>query len=701
MKILKRKPRVSLRQACRSLPLVPLLTLAMGCGEVEGAREKDVPPTAASARPEACLTLLHEDTRFSEETQRDLVQTPRAEGLTDLACLQEGTFTREDLQRLGFSVPEVGSIDVENGYRALLRFTDGSTAVYVDSRSRLLSPDKPRVLESVKVEWCPVSITLEGQSDAQAACLGLGESGLPGSTPASLRELRVAPGFELELQGSDGKRYHANRTVSDSGRLSALRQPASLTRAVVSRMSARPSVSSMQSVPAGERIELTPTEVQASAMTNRMLLTDLRRLVIFGDSLSDQRNMHSSYLFWVPNGHHGYWNGRFTNGYNWVDYLVRDYNVLAPKVYNEAWGGAELRRNLIDRPSLKTRASRYIDTLRQNGQLGTIRESLFVFWGGANDVMNRVSESGWETVSPVAFSTELRNSVMETVQIVSTATSSSYAAALLVGLPDIATVPLASYDGWTQQKKDWVQLTTFLFNDDLEYQAGFMTNTLYFELNDFIRSWLNGTYRSSGMTNFSTSCYVGSAADTSWSPSYVDKPCPGYMFFDKVHPTSIAHCGIAGEIAGVLSSGFDTIPSGDRSARLNACAQRRQSNVRSFWRDAVVAPLSGQTAANNTCPNACVQLGTSLNESMGWNNQWTNSGATGLCGCVSAGSQPAAFTQNAQLGFALSGQGEAELMCPVTCEYKRSTMPDGLYWNLGWSNTTSGATCGCTSQPRD
>src|SRR5205085_9499815 len=37
--------------------------------------------------------------------------------------------------------------------------------------------------------------------------------------------------------------------------------------------------------------------------------------------------------------------------------------------------------------------------------------------------------------------------------------------------------------------------------------------------------------------------------------SYVDAPCPGYLFFDNLHPTTLAHCALAQ----LLEKGFQRV----------------------------------------------------------------------------------------------------------------------------------------------
>lgn len=66
------------------------------------------------------------------------------------------------------------------------------------------------------------------------------------------------------------------------------------------------------------------------------------RIVIFGDSLSDVGLMFESSLGLVPPSQ-SYWQGRFSDGFTWVDYLAQSYGITAhhPTFFvNKAIGGA-------------------------------------------------------------------------------------------------------------------------------------------------------------------------------------------------------------------------------------------------------------------------------------------------------------------------------------------------------------------------
>lgn len=673
-----------------------LLTLAMGCGGSEplAAEAEDVTPPSpqqAALEGEPCLTVLHEDTEFSQALQADPDALPPEQLASRLACLREGTFTREDLRKLGFVAPAVGSIDVSNGYRATLRFADGSAAVYTGSRGALPTPATAEAFQSVTVEWCPASIALEGQPDAEAHCLGLGENALLAVGAAGPRELRVAPGYEVELPGADGQRYFADKTVSDAQRLSALGLSTGQARAVVSHVDDA-------GAGASRRMSLSSQDVQAQLLPTGWALGDLRRVVILGDSLSDQHNMRAQWVH-IPYPYWGYWEGRFTNGYNWVDYMVRDYPVLSTKVINKAVGGAEARVHHVLRPSVKEQASRYVEELRRTGQLGTLATTLFVIWGGANDTLNNANSTFFNPSNPTpeTFATQTNQALTEARAIL---TATGYnPPTLFVDLPDISTVPTARISKWSAQKSAWVKDATARFNSKLAGKKA-QARVDVLAVNAFIQRWMNGTYRSGFMNDFTTACHPYSAMWPAPFLHYNDRPCQRDMFFDVVHPTTLAHCGIAGEVADILATGFNTRRVGDRAARISDCAQRRQNSERAFWRDTVVAPITTFNPANVVCPAACTRLGSTLDERMRWNGQWTNTpSAYALCGCISEPKQPVPLWRDVRTPTFIANQAAAELTCPKTCAAEASLLTRGMFWNRQWTNANANPRCGCTSRP--
>lgn len=138
-------------------------------------------------------------------------------------------------------------------------------------------------------------------------------------------------------------------------------------------------------------------------MQNEKGLPVINKIVIFGDSLSDQGNL-KTWLRIVPR--HPYEGGRFTNGRNWVDYFFQKTGI---PIYNTAVGGSvtapetsrENRQctwkeeivNLAHTTfsgSVDDELKKYLD---EELSLGTINEplnTLFIIFVGGNDYLDRL-----------------------------------------------------------------------------------------------------------------------------------------------------------------------------------------------------------------------------------------------------------------------------------------------------------------------
>jgi len=115
-------------------------------------------------------------------------------------------------------------------------------------------------------------------------------------------------------------------------------------------------------------------------------------IVSFGDSLSDVGNDFIGSGGAQPDPPADYYNGRFTNGGNWLDYLARDLGVAPPVPalaggLNYAFGGASTGPGFTtfvpgqQVPNVDTQIGMYLSGHTPGaGQLFTI-------WAGANDLL--------------------------------------------------------------------------------------------------------------------------------------------------------------------------------------------------------------------------------------------------------------------------------------------------------------------------
>jgi len=130
-----------------------------------------------------------------------------------------------------------------------------------------------------------------------------------------------------------------------------------------------------------------------------------KRVVVFGDSLSDPGNLKRR-LKIFPNA--PYYLGRFSNGPNWTQYLAERTTL---PVYNHAVGGAvsvphedipatgilaavEQGGQFLLTGSLNEYVGDYLTKDLQDGQLQYTNDTVFIIWSGGNDYLSKEPISG-------------------------------------------------------------------------------------------------------------------------------------------------------------------------------------------------------------------------------------------------------------------------------------------------------------------
>jgi phospholipase/lecithinase/hemolysin len=122
-------------------------------------------------------------------------------------------------------------------------------------------------------------------------------------------------------------------------------------------------------------------------------------LIIFGDSLSDTGNLSRLTYGILPGSR--YYNGRFSNGKIWVDYMKEKLNIK--KVENYAYGAATTNNKVSTIwkviPSITDQVKRYSDRIYNS--CGSDKENYLVSYiGGTNDYQN-ITTSPFDVVSNI------------------------------------------------------------------------------------------------------------------------------------------------------------------------------------------------------------------------------------------------------------------------------------------------------------
>ncbi|MBY0275020.1 SGNH/GDSL hydrolase family protein, partial [Candidatus Binatia bacterium] len=186
--------------------------------------------------------------------------------------------------------------------------------------------------------------------------------------------------------------------------------------------------------------------------------TTAKRIVVFGDSLSDPGNLKRRLLVF-PNA--PYYLGRFSDGPNWAQYLAERTSL---PVYNHAVGGAvsvehadvpasgilsavQQGAQFLLTGSVEEYVTHYLTRDLSDGQLQRTNDTVFVLWSGGNDYLSKEPISGDidtlldEPHEPSGYLTV----VDQTTTAIANQVRRLYAAGgrrfVVMTLPDLGTIP--------------------------------------------------------------------------------------------------------------------------------------------------------------------------------------------------------------------------------------------------------------------
>lgn len=244
-------------------------------------------------------------------------------------------------------------------------------------------------------------------------------------------------------------------------------------------------------------------------------------LVVFGDSLSDNGNLYALNPSLVPSD--TYYEGRFSNGPVWVEYLA-DAPLLDCTLVDRAYGGAET--DSLQPPGLISQVNYYVGT-------ATIApNTLFTIWIGANDFLNG--------------SVDYQASADNIGTALDTLAAFGAEHILVINLPDLGSTP--RYLGTADE--DAARALAQSFNAALAAVLDtFRTNNpdiaiYHFDSFGFLRAIGNDPdqYGFTNATEICPSFYIPDNFDNS----------AGYVFWDAIHPTTEAHEVLAEQVMAVL-----------------------------------------------------------------------------------------------------------------------------------------------------
>ncbi|UEM23154.1 SGNH/GDSL hydrolase family protein [Skermanella mucosa] len=252
-------------------------------------------------------------------------------------------------------------------------------------------------------------------------------------------------------------------------------------------------------------------------------------IVVFGDSLSDTGNAAGA---------------RFSNGPVWVEHLASHFSLpVEPAISggtNYAVGGA--RAHDPGSPyNLRAQADRY---LAEEPDRKTVRRTLFIVYGGANDLLAAVSGR-----DPVVLATD---AVRVLAGIADDLASAGAGTILMPNLPDLAKVPAVRQFGPTVGRIA-SQVTTG-FNQALDrtiagVEARRGTRVVRLDVHGLVER----VFRDPGVLGRPDVNLTDPCAGAGRICAEPDR----YIFWDQVHPTAFGHARLANAALRALAGNGD------------------------------------------------------------------------------------------------------------------------------------------------
>lgn len=263
-----------------------------------------------------------------------------------------------------------------------------------------------------------------------------------------------------------------------------------------------------------------------------------QEIYIFGDSFSDTGNVFNATNGIIPP--QPYFNGRFSNGPVWVEYLASNLGLTFNPNTNFAFGGATTGFQNIGLPTLPGLQQQInsFTTINQSVNLN----ALYIVWAGTNDYMNFFSGAIPDPIQTVSnLSVAIQSLATVGVRDI-----------MVVNLPNLGNFPVTGGD---ENISSLFSSFTSAHNSSLATNLNYFRQQLNPNINiipldvDSLFRRIIANPEEFGFTNVTDSC-VGnlSVVPINLPNQPVDCTPDQFLFWDQIHPTTVAH-RLIGELA--------------------------------------------------------------------------------------------------------------------------------------------------------
>ena len=279
---------------------------------------------------------------------------------------------------------------------------------------------------------------------------------------------------------------------------------------------------------------LAQTEHSFTVFQNRVV-APIGNLLVFGDSLSDMGNAKDSILN-VPDVP-PYWQGRFSNGMVWVEYLSQAYGVTTTHGSgtsagdNRAFGGAQTGAGFsyLLLPNVGSQISSYLANVQSN----FASNDVVSLWAGGNDFLYGTANA--DTIV---------NNMESHIRQLEAAGATTF---VIPNLPPLEKTPEILSRSQTQQQNIASEVLSYnnklaSLVSSLQLELGIIVYSIdaYTIFNDVIDN-----KEALGLTNTQSAACSGNAGllplPICNNGDPVATNVDEYIFFDKAHPTKAMH----------------------------------------------------------------------------------------------------------------------------------------------------------------
>lgn len=274
----------------------------------------------------------------------------------------------------------------------------------------------------------------------------------------------------------------------------------------------------------------------------RVSATPIQSIYVFGDSLSDTGNVFQTSLLVAGTGLPAppYFQGRFCDGYLWIDYLAEQLQLPItpvaqlqsnrPKAVNFAYGGATTSgRNIVNAalPGLDQEIEQF-KQLQSDQKADS--HALYMLWIGSNDYLPRGESSALP--DPARSAENISSTIRSLYEL-------GARRFLVANLPNLGEIPLARSLGQetvltlnrlSQQHNQWLDRQLNGLQQSLS-----SIDLMRLDVSHLFDQAISGQLY---FTDTKTPCLDRATKKTCVNPEQ-------HLFWDKLHPTTAAHRYVA------------------------------------------------------------------------------------------------------------------------------------------------------------